>query len=88
MYGRPPFGKGFFGASANTSGATTGTGQIERKGTAKRPAVRMGTQRLCLKERGKCVGPSLLVIRVLLKPELQHSLDSPLRFRPGQRGLE
>ena len=43
---------------------------------------------LCLKERAKFVGPSFLVIRVLLKPELQHSLNSPLRFRPRQRGLK
>jgi hypothetical protein len=71
-----------------STSATTGTLQIGRKPTAELITVRIGTQRLCLKERGKFVGPSFLVIRILLKPALQHSLDSLLRFRPRQRGLK
>jgi hypothetical protein len=47
---------------------------------------RIGTRPLCFKERAKFVSPSFLVIRILLKSELQHSLDSPLRFGPRQRG--
>jgi hypothetical protein len=43
---------------------------------------------LSLKERAEHLGPPFLEIRVLLKPELQHSLNPPLRFRPCQRGLK
>jgi hypothetical protein len=48
----------------------------------------IGTRPLCFKERAKFVSPSFLVIRIVLKSKLQHSLDSLLRFRPRQRGLE
>ena len=70
------------GQEQTSTGATTGTVQIERKSIAELATARIGTRQLCLKERAKFVGPSFLVIRILLKPELQHSLDSPLRFRP------
>src|SRR4029077_13501281 len=49
---------------------------------------RIGTRPLWFKERAKFVSPSFLVVRILLKSELQHSLDSPLRFGPRQRGLK
>jgi len=60
--------------------------QVGHKSIAELTTLRIGTQRLCLKERGKFVGPSFLVIRISLKPTLQLSLDSLLRFRPPDRG--
>src|SRR5260370_8663637 len=69
-------------------GTNTGTVQVGRKSIAELITGRIGTPPLCFKERAKFVSPSFLVIRILLKSELQHSLDSPLRFGPRQRGLK
>src|SRR5260221_8805228 len=71
-----------------STGANTGAAQIEHKSIAELITGRIGTGPLCFKERAKFVSPSFLVIRILLKSELQHSLDSPLRFGPRQRGLK
>src|SRR5260370_5364914 len=71
-----------------STGANTGAAQIEHKSIAELITGRIGTRPLCFKERAKFVSPSFLVIRILLKSELQHSLDSPLRFGPRQRGLK
>jgi hypothetical protein len=62
--------------------------RLDAKSIAELITGRMGTRPLCLKERAKFVSPSFLVIRILLKSELQHSLDSPLRLGPRQRGLK
>src|SRR5580704_7331216 len=43
---------------------------------------------LSLKKHAEHLGPPFLEIRILLKPELQHSLNPPLRLRPRQRILE
>src|SRR5258708_5863747 len=74
--------------SRHRQGANTGTVQVGRKSIAELIIGRIGTRPLCFKERAKLVSPSFLVIRILLKSELQHSLDSPLRFGPRQRGLK
>src|ERR1700722_4969681 len=71
-----------------STGTNTGAAQIEHKSITELITGRIGTCPLCFKERAKIVSPSFLVIRVLLKSELQHSLDSPLRFGPRQRGLK
>src|SRR5882724_493047 len=74
------------GPEQTSTGANTGTVQVECKSIAELITGCIGTRPLCFKERAKFVSPSFLVIRILLKSELQHSLDSPLRFGPRQRG--
>jgi hypothetical protein len=71
-----------------STGVITGIVQVGRKLIAALITGRIGTRPLCLKERAKFISPSFLVIRILLKSELQHCLDSPLRFGPRQRGLK
>ena len=72
-----------------STGANTGTVQIGRKSIAEPITGRIGTRPLCFKERAKFVGPSFLVIRILLKPKLQHCLDSRqiCKTQVGRAGL-
>src|SRR6266478_7262662 len=76
------------GQKQTSTGANTGTVQVGRKSIAELITGRIGTRPLWFKERAKFLSPSFLVIRILLKSELQHSLDSPLRFGPRQCGLK
>src|SRR6266481_2232926 len=76
------------GQEQTSTGANAGTVQVGRKSIAELITGRIGTRPLWFKERAKFLSPSFLVIRILLKSELQHSLDSPLRFGPRQCGLK
>jgi hypothetical protein len=50
------------GQEQTSTGAITGTVQIERKSISELPTARIGARRLRLGERGELVGPSLLEV--------------------------